>query len=313
MLEKMTWEERMPGEIETIDGQEFRIQRLMGQGGMAKVYEAIDPNGKKVALKIYFAASARQWQLIKHAHETRRKYPEIPRQLLIHPIFSGLSGKAVCDLVEGDTAKEQAKNLLNVTNAIRSARDLVLKTVPTLDLLAQKGLVHRDIKGSNLQLVPDADHATLLDIDLLTEIDHPLNHDGGIWGSKLYLSPEQCTNHAGNKTDMFGLAATVTFDYMEEEIGHIVDIGESGMSPDQLMYQRVNSTSTANPDTQNRLLDLDRYPEEVRDEAYGLLMFIIAALQPGPKDRPANSTVVKQLLVCGRNATMFAGPAVLPN
>ena len=62
MLEKMTWEERMPGEIETIDGQEFRIQRLMGQGGMAKVYEAIDPNGKKVALKIYFAASARQWR-----------------------------------------------------------------------------------------------------------------------------------------------------------------------------------------------------------------------------------------------------------
>lgn len=293
------------GSIVEIDGLEYTIERFLGSGGLARVYQATDPNHKPVAVKIYKPSFPLMEGYLKRGYDLRREYSDIPGIQFVLPHSGDMPFASVYNYVEGESAESNAERK-TLEERILQARTLIAKTMPILELLINRGLAHRDIKGDNLLVSPSGQHVTLLDFDFLMDVNKPVKGELLV-GTPLFFSPEQADADQSLTMDIFGLGATVLYTHMNSDTQDIANIGERNASKWSIIKQRKLSPSTKPKRVQERLLNLDRFPENIRAEVYGLICFLIAALQPNPKDRPKNLKEVEQLLAAVPNNTMNYG------
>ena len=185
----------------TLIGDRYRIEALIGRGGMASVYRARDEVlGRVVALKIVAPASA-------DASAVRRQRAEIEllaslnHHALVTLFDAGVDevGGAertylVMELVDGPTLGARIEQgPIDPIDVCRMAVDLAA----ALHVVHAKGVVHRDIKPGNVLLQSSAlpDHeftAKLADFGIAYLMDSTrLTVAGGLVGTAGYLSPEQ--------------------------------------------------------------------------------------------------------------------------
>ena len=131
----------------------YRLQALLGAGGMAEVYRARDTTlGRDVAIKILPQAfTADPDRLARFEREARvlaaLNHPNIAT---IHGIeqSDGVRG-IVMELVEGETLAERIqRGKLPTAEALNSARQIA----EALDAAHEKGIVHRDLKPANIKI-----------------------------------------------------------------------------------------------------------------------------------------------------------------
>ena len=192
----------------------YRVERLLGRGGMGEVYLAEDLRLKrKVALKILsapFAASGpfRERFLTESELAASIDHPNIV------PIYE--AGEAdgylfiAMRYVEGtDLRARFRQGPLSATQAI----DLLSQVGSALDLAHERGLVHRDVKPSNILVAPGAghdgaDHAYLADFGLTKRLSDGggLSEDGQLIGTVDYVAPEQITGEEiDGRADVYSL------------------------------------------------------------------------------------------------------------
>jgi serine/threonine-protein kinase len=193
-------------------GQEFggyRVLGVLGSGGMGQVLRAHDEeHGRDVALKVLHPA----WALDEGYRERFRREARIaarlnePHVIPIHR-YGEADGRLFLDmrLVEG----EDLASLLRRTGPLDVARavDLVGQVARALDAAHAGGLVHRDVKPSNVLLVGRADggdlassaagedFAYLADFGIARTADPgdgpALTGTGAAVGSTEYMAPER--------------------------------------------------------------------------------------------------------------------------
>lgn len=197
----------------TLDGR-YRIDGLIGRGGMAAVYRADDlALGRQVAVKVFTPAT----EGIDDAD--RRRSETALLASLTHPALVTLYDAAkdpetnreflVMELVEGQDLREILRHgAIPPHDATRMLADLS----EGLHVIHSRGIVHRDVKPANVLLAPAhlptrRWNAKLADFGIARLLDESrLTATGRIIGTPGYLSPEQVRGEqVGSAADIYSL------------------------------------------------------------------------------------------------------------
>ncbi len=172
----------------------YRIEELVGQGGMGVVYRAYDLRLKRtVALKLITPELALDERFrVRFTRETELAMAlEHPNVVPIHDA-GDVDGRLylAMRLVEGGDLRV----LLRKEGPLEPARALAIcrQVANALDAAHAKGLIHRDVKPSNV-LLDQAEHVYLADFGLTRRLDGQGAQpgDGRSIGTPAYLAPEQ--------------------------------------------------------------------------------------------------------------------------
>jgi Tol biopolymer transport system component len=211
----------------------YRIESLLGAGGMGEVYRATDTVlGRQVAFKMLPAALAQDPERLARFHREARLLAA-----LNHPNIAAIYGAEalpgqgahiqalVLEIVEGPTLADRlASGPLPVEEVVGIARQLV----DALEAAHRQGIVHRDLKPSNVKISHDG-IVKVLDFGLakLTQRDgdgsagdttvsptitapHLVTGAGVLLGTAAYMSPEQArAREADHRSDVWAFGCVV--------------------------------------------------------------------------------------------------------
>lgn len=193
----------------------FRLLSLLGKGAMGKVFLAEDTTLKRqVALKVFSVrddapnAKTQAQQFIREARAAAKlNHPHIVTVLEISEQKDMLY--IAMDVVEGG----DVKRLIETGGAIDPAKacDLAADAADALAFGHGMGVVHRDVKPSNLMLTR-AGRCKLADFGLadLGDPNDDFRLPDGVIGTPRYMSPEVARGqHATAASDQYSLAATL--------------------------------------------------------------------------------------------------------
>src|SRR5687768_16878590 len=194
--------------------ERYRIEREIGQGGMATVYLAEDLKHKrKVALKVLkpeLAAVLGAERFVQEITTTAAlQHPHIL------PLFD--SGTAdgflyyVMPYVEGETlrAKLDRETQLGIDEAVKIAREVA----DALDYAHRHGVIHRDIKPENI--LPHDGRPIVADFGIALAVSAAaggrMTETGLSLGTPHYMSPEQATAEKDltNRSDIYSLGSVL--------------------------------------------------------------------------------------------------------
>jgi serine/threonine-protein kinase len=200
-------------QLATAIGDRYRVERELGQGGMAVVFLAQDlKHHRSVAIKVLkpelsaalggerFAREIEIAATLQHSH--------------ILPLYdSGEAGGLlyyVMPLVEGESLRQRLarETQLPLDTALQIAREVG----GALQYAHDRGVVHRDIKPENIML--SRDHAVVADFGIARALHATgaaqLTRTGMVIGTPQYLSPEQAAGEAvDGRSDQYSLACTL--------------------------------------------------------------------------------------------------------
>lgn len=203
----------------------YRIIRVLGEGGMGRVYEAQHTriSQKLYAIKVLHPEFTRDSDIL-----ARFQREAEAAACLSHPAAVGVFDVArtsqgwpylVCEHLTGLDLAEliKARGPLSMT----TAQHIGLQLCGALAEAHSKGVIHRDLKPQNIFVlgkfehgVAEHPHAKVLDFGLSRILNGPntanLTRTGVILGTPSYMSPEQARGErADNRTDVYGVGAVL--------------------------------------------------------------------------------------------------------
>lgn len=174
--------------------------------------------GKTLALKILNTSRLSDLSVRRFHHEARAAFAiDHPNLITVHD-FGLLEDKIpylIMDYIEGESLAQRIKD--NAMLDLKEALPLFLRICFGLGYAHEKGVVHRDIKPSNIMLVElrgelNDGFVKIVDFGLAKftqkEGDNiqSLTRTGEVFGSPLYMSPEQCSgNSVDERSDIYSL------------------------------------------------------------------------------------------------------------
>lgn len=203
----------------------YRIIRVLGEGGMGRVYEA---QHTRITQKLY-AIKVLHPEFTRDADILARFQREAEAAAsLSHPASVGVFDVArtpqgwpylVCEHLTGLDLAELIK--VHGPLSMTTAQHVGLQVCGALAEAHAKGVIHRDLKPQNIFVlgkfdagVPEHPHAKVLDFGLSRILNGPnttnLTRTGVILGTPSYMSPEQARGErADNRTDIYGVGAVL--------------------------------------------------------------------------------------------------------
>jgi serine/threonine-protein kinase len=211
----------LPGSAERVGqmvGEQWRLERLIGTGATAGVYQACNGRGQRAAVKMLherFSADAQFKQ--RFLREARvADHVAHPGVVPIHEAGLTPNGDAylVMDLLEGQTVEALRVKQGGRLNAA-ATEDIARQVLSVLSAAHAKGVVHRDIKPANLFVGSDG-RLSVLDFGIAhsLEASHGLHSTatGALLGTPAFMAPEQARGRhelVGARTDLWALGATL--------------------------------------------------------------------------------------------------------
>jgi eukaryotic-like serine/threonine-protein kinase len=188
----------------------YKLQQLIGRGGMADVYQGYDPRFERdVAIKVFkrqdeemlkrFIREARMMAALRNSHlmpvyDTGEDRVEgFPQYYIVMPLMSG-----------GTLRARIRRSPLTLAEVCQDLNDIA----DALDYIHSQGIIHRDIKSSNV-LLDNNGHCYLSDFGIAhTSTDATqLTSTGNVLGTVDYVAPELFEPHhkADVLSDLYSL------------------------------------------------------------------------------------------------------------
>ncbi len=201
-------------EVGTLVAGRFRIEGLLGRGGMGVVYRASqEPIGRAVALKVLRPELARDPRSRARFEREAKMASTLEHPSAVAVFDFGEHGGAAylaMELVRGESLRALLeRGPVGVTLAI----DVVTQLADVLAAASAVGLVHRDLKPENV-LVEASGRVRVLDFGLAfalaPEVSARMTREGVVLGTPEYLSPEQARGQSvGPATDVYALGCVL--------------------------------------------------------------------------------------------------------
>jgi eukaryotic-like serine/threonine-protein kinase len=189
---------------------EYRLEALLGQGGMARIYRAHDVRLKRdVAVKVIdaslradreyrerFEREAQAIAQLSHPHIVNVfRYGEVDGQFYLAMQY--VDGSDLRHKLNGIRRAQTYMPLPDILRIIRQMGD-------ALDYAHSKGIIHRDVKPANI-LLNNAGQIFLSDFGLVLRSDTATR--GQVFGSPRYVAPEQAMSSAAAvpQSDLYAL------------------------------------------------------------------------------------------------------------
>jgi serine/threonine-protein kinase len=196
-----------------IDGR-YRLEKVLGQGGMGVVYTAQHVVlGKRLAIKILKADVSKDQEIIARFRQEAQSASAIGSQHIIDiSDFGQLPDGAtyfVMELLDGQelTKAIERERPLASDRVVHIAKQLC----DALGAAHERGIVHRDMKPDNVFLIKrgnDRDFVKVLDFGIakVGGASSKLTRAGQVFGTPHYMSPEQCSGHGvDSRTDIYAV------------------------------------------------------------------------------------------------------------
>lgn len=189
----------------------YRIERVLGQGGMGVVYEATQMSlDRRVALKVLRAPLAADEAFVTRLREEGSLQASIEHPHVLEVYEVGEAGDGLflaMRLVEGGASL--ADLLESGQLGAERALDLLGQAAGALDAANAAGLVHGDVKPQNILVDPEGS-AYLGDFGLTRGGGDSLTASHPLLGTVAYIAPEVVAGHpAGPASDRYAFAATI--------------------------------------------------------------------------------------------------------
>lgn len=169
----------------------YELQRVIGRGGTADVYQAIDQTlGREVAVKMLRAHSASETDRVRFISEART-LAALDHPRLMTVLDAGADGDQlylVLSLIDGRSLSELRGEAMPLSRVAAVGAQIA----DALAYAHDQGVIHRDVKPGNV-LVGEEGHAWLGDFGISRVVGEAVRHTetGKLIGTAAYLAPEQ--------------------------------------------------------------------------------------------------------------------------
>jgi serine/threonine-protein kinase len=198
-------------------GDSYEVVRVIGEGGMGRVYEARHRrlSNKRFAIKVLHADLARQHEVVSRFLREAQATSVLSHVnvVAVVDVNRAPDGRPylVAELLEGVSLADYFERLgaLPVTEAVNIARQLCA----ALGAAHERDIVHRDIKPENVFLVESGGRRTVKVLDFgISRVGDgataSLTKTGIVMGTPAYMPPEQARGaHVDHRADIYAVGA----------------------------------------------------------------------------------------------------------
>ncbi|HUY89134.1 MAG TPA: serine/threonine-protein kinase [Pirellulales bacterium] len=193
---------------------QYELLAELGRGGMGVVYQARQKHlGRTVALKMVLASHLASAQQLRRFEAEGRAAASLRHANIVRLLDSGqVEGQPylAMDYIAGENlARRLQRGPLDMDAAVR----LVCDVARAVDYLHKQGIVHRDVKPSNILLDEDGQpYLTDFGLAKLLATDSHLTGTGVAAGTPSYMAPEQAAGQPADVTplcDVYSLGAVL--------------------------------------------------------------------------------------------------------
>lgn len=277
-------------ESDKILASHYEFIATVGVGGMSVIYKARQLLlNKIVAIKMLHSHIMSEHAVMRFQQEakaaTSLRHANV---IAVHEFGVSEHGQPymVMDFIDGPTLGELIRERGSLT--LPDALDIFLQVCDALTHAHANNVLHRDLKPGNIMLLPRdggyevrlVDFGIAKIMDTGSTIAHQLTRTGELFGSPLYMSPEQCMGKSvDQRSDIYSLGCIL----YESLVGHPPHRGETLIDT---IFKHLNdepvTLKVARPDIV--------FPQAVED-------FVMKLLAKRPENRHQSMTEVKQRLL----------------
>lgn len=202
--------------------ERYKLESLLGDGGMGTVYRAYDLNlDRQVAIKLMHAHFARRSEFRARLIQEAKTVAQLDHPSVVGIYDFGDSSEGLfigMEFVNGGSLRDHLRRLQRMQKYLPLAQSLQIaaQIADALDYAHRKGIIHRDVKPGNIMLKrlsrPDEPgeqpfRAMLTDFGLVKLSEGTsLTQSGATLGTPTYMSPEQCAGEPlDGRSDLYSL------------------------------------------------------------------------------------------------------------
>lgn len=176
----------------------YKIEKLLGQGGMSAVFKANDPNLRRnVAIKLIHSHLASDEQFVRRFEEEAAAVAQLrhPNIIQVHDFNHDDDDVyyMVLEFLAGETLGERQDRLIALGQklSLEETIPFMMKLLSAVHYAHNQGMVHRDLKPANV-MIRDTGEPVLMDfgiVKMMENVGHTAS--GVIMGTMAYMAPEQ--------------------------------------------------------------------------------------------------------------------------